>query len=103
MNDPTRSFSIYEDKEAEVRTILTTIYDALKQKGKRVPDDVSVIGIDDIMFSQYINPPLTTLGYNNEEFGAKTFKVLMKKMSGKEVETVKEYCYIVERSTVKKV
>ena len=33
MHDPTRSFSIYEDKEAEVRTILTDVYDALKQKG----------------------------------------------------------------------
>lgn len=33
MQDPTRSFSIYEDKENEARTILTTVYDALKQKG----------------------------------------------------------------------
>ena len=33
MQDPTRSFSIYEDKESEVRTILTAVYDALKQKG----------------------------------------------------------------------
>ena len=33
MNDPTRSFSIYEDKEAEVRNILTAVYDSLKQKG----------------------------------------------------------------------
>lgn len=33
MNEPTRSFSIYEDKEAEVRDILTNVYDALKQKG----------------------------------------------------------------------
>ena len=33
MNEPTRSFSIYEDKEAEVRNILTSVYDALKQKG----------------------------------------------------------------------
>ena len=33
MNEPTRSFSIYEDKEAEVRAILTAVYDSLKQKG----------------------------------------------------------------------
>ncbi len=33
MQDPTRSFSIHEDQEAEVRSILTTVYDALKQKG----------------------------------------------------------------------
>lgn len=33
MLDPTRSFSIREDKEAEVRATLTEVYDALKQKG----------------------------------------------------------------------
>ncbi len=33
MQEPTRSFSIYEDKESEVRSILTGVYDALKQKG----------------------------------------------------------------------
>ncbi|MBQ9710348.1 MAG: LacI family DNA-binding transcriptional regulator [Clostridia bacterium] len=98
-------FSITDDFTAIVTTndlMAYGVIDALKQKGKSVPDDVSVIGIDDIMFSQYINPPLTTLGYNNEEFGAKTFKVLMKSMSGKDVESTKEYCHIVERSTVKK-
>lgn len=79
------------------------VIDVVKQKNKNVPDDVSVIGIDDIMFSKYINPPLTTLGYNNEEFGAKTFKILMKSIAGENVESVKENCYIVERSTVKKI
>ena len=33
MQEPTRSFSIYEDKESEVRKILRGVYDALKQKG----------------------------------------------------------------------
>jgi len=33
MLDPTRSFSIREDKEAQVKAILTEVYDALKQKG----------------------------------------------------------------------
>jgi uncharacterized protein (UPF0297 family) len=33
MSEPTISFSIHEDKAAEVRSILTTVYDALRQKG----------------------------------------------------------------------
>ncbi len=33
MLDKTRSFTIYEDKEKEIRQILTAVYDALKQKG----------------------------------------------------------------------
>lgn len=33
MHEPTISFSIQEDKEKEVKQILTTVYDALRQKG----------------------------------------------------------------------
>ena len=33
MNEPTISFSIREDKEGEIKAILTTVYDALRQKG----------------------------------------------------------------------
>lgn len=79
------------------------VIDVLKQKNKRVPDDVSVIGIDDIIFSKYVSPPLTTLGYDNEKLGAQTFKTLMKSLKGANVESIKESCYIVERSTVKKI
>ena len=34
---------------------------ALKHAGIRVPQDISVIGIDDILISSYIDPPLTTV------------------------------------------
>ncbi len=33
MHEPTISFSIEEDKEKEVRELLTTVYDAMRQKG----------------------------------------------------------------------
>lgn len=33
MYDKTMIFSVYEDKEKEMKTILTTVYDALKEKG----------------------------------------------------------------------
>ena len=33
VNEPTISFSIREDKEKEIKAILTTVYDALRQKG----------------------------------------------------------------------
>jgi LacI family transcriptional regulator len=34
---------------------------ALKHASLRVPDDISIIGIDDILISSYIDPPLTTV------------------------------------------
>lgn len=33
MNEPTAVFSIYQDKDREIKTILTDVYNALKEKG----------------------------------------------------------------------
>ena len=33
MHEPTISFSIHEDKEQQMKEILTEVYDALRQKG----------------------------------------------------------------------
>lgn len=33
MNEPTISFSIHEDKDRQMKEVLTQVYDALRQKG----------------------------------------------------------------------
>ena len=40
MYDKTMTFSVYEDKEKEMKAILTTVYDALKEKGYRPVDQI---------------------------------------------------------------
>ncbi|HZX47407.1 MAG TPA: LacI family DNA-binding transcriptional regulator [Clostridia bacterium] len=42
---------------------------ALAMEGIRVPDDVSVIGFDDIPFAEAFLPPLTTIRYPSDETG----------------------------------
>ena len=42
---------------------------ALTEAGLRVPDDVSVTGIDDIPEAAFFRPPLTTLRVDFEEDG----------------------------------
>jgi len=37
------------------------VYKMLKQLGKRIPNDISVIGYDDISFSEMLDVPLTTI------------------------------------------
>lgn len=52
MHDPTISFSIHEDKEKEMKEILTAVYDALRQKGYNPINQI--VGI----FCQKILPTL---------------------------------------------
>ncbi|MBD3586391.1 LacI family transcriptional regulator [Salinimonas sp. HHU 13199] len=56
---------------------------ALKQAGLRIPDDVSVAGFDDIAFSGYADPPLTTIAQPAEEFGHTAVSLLVDVLNGK--------------------
>jgi DNA-binding LacI/PurR family transcriptional regulator len=49
---------------------------ALEESGARVPEDVSVIGIDDIFFAYLARPPLTTISVPREKLGIKAFEAL---------------------------
>jgi DNA-binding LacI/PurR family transcriptional regulator len=51
---------------------------ALEEEGVQVPDDVSVIGIDDISFAFLARPPLTTIGVPRERLGVIAFEALEK-------------------------
>lgn len=42
---------------------------ALREQGRRVPDDVAVVGFDNIPSSQYFDPPLTTVHQPSYELG----------------------------------
>jgi LacI family transcriptional regulator len=42
---------------------------ALHEHGKRIPDDVAVIGFDDLGFAPFLNPPLTTVRAPTERVG----------------------------------
>lgn len=38
--------------------------DAIREQGRRVPDDIAVVGYDDLSIAEYSNPPLTTIRQN---------------------------------------
>ncbi len=53
---------------------------ALKDKGHRLPDDCSIIGIDDISFSAICSPPLTSVRIPCKELGAQAVQLLHYKL-----------------------
>ena len=58
---------------------------AIKSKGLRVPEDVSVVGFDDIRFARYADPPLTTIAQPKEELGREAMTLLVEILSGAQV------------------
>jgi DNA-binding LacI/PurR family transcriptional regulator len=50
---------------------------ALYELGRRVPDDISVVGFDDIPEAAYFSPPLTTVRQRFDEIGARALRLLL--------------------------
>jgi LacI family repressor for deo operon, udp, cdd, tsx, nupC, and nupG len=55
---------------------------AARQRGLRVPQDLSVVGFDDIRFAQYFDPPLTTIRQPMRELGEATVRLLLNILRG---------------------
>jgi len=59
---------------------------ALKEKGLKVPEDVSIVGFDNIEASSIIDPPLTTVMQPIYEMGKKATEILLRLINGENIE-----------------
>ena len=50
---------------------------ALREEGRRVPEDVSVVGFDDLPEAEYFAPALTTVRQDFSELGRRVMDVLI--------------------------
>ena len=50
---------------------------ALFEAGRRVPEDVSVVGFDGSPQGEFFNPPLTTVRQNYAEMGRRSLQLLL--------------------------
>lgn len=79
------------------------LYNALNLNGFMVPEDVSIIGFDDIDLCKIITPHLTTIRVNKELMGQRAVKRLMWRMKNidEQYENIRMEVSLIERDSVK--
>ncbi len=77
--------------------------EAFQEKGIKVPEDISVIGFDNIIEGNFTNPKLTTIGQNALEIGKQALKAILEKINNnKPIESILIEPELVERESCKK-
>ncbi|OOF38549.1 transcriptional repressor PurR [Rodentibacter mrazii] len=61
-------------------TIAMGAYHIIQQQGLNIPQDISVIGYDDIELSQYLFPPLSTISQPKAELGKLAVELLLQRI-----------------------
>ena len=92
-----KSFAILILKRRSVASSEVTI----NELGCRIPDDVSVVGYDDLEIAQHLHPPLTTILLPHYEMGTAAVELLLEFLStnGKAVPQLKVECPLVARQS----
>jgi LacI family transcriptional regulator len=53
------------------------VYEEARRRGLRIPDDLSVVGFDDLSIAQYVTPPLTTVRQPHSEMAAEAVRMVL--------------------------
>jgi len=53
------------------------VYQAARERGRKIPDDLSVVGFDDVPLCEWLEPKLTTIRQPLEEMAAQAVRTVM--------------------------
>lgn len=81
--------------------IALPIMTRLQEQHIRVPEDISLVGFDDLEFSAFLNPPLTTIQQPKRELGEKIFQTLLGLMRGETRQNTMIFPKLIVRGTTK--
>ena len=71
-----------------------------QQRGIRIPQDVSLVGFDDIVYTQYTIPSLSTVSQDTKTLGEEAAQLLLNVMNGKKKEQIIIDCKLSIRESV---
>lgn len=77
LDSPPEAFAMPTIFLSDLDYIALGAMQALKEHGYRIPDDVSIIGFDDVMASALSEPPLTTIRVNHGTIAGIAVKILI--------------------------
>lgn len=111
MNMDTFSDEIVKKKDFITGLVFTAdflaieVMDSLKNKGIAIPDDISVVGFDNLSISQFTSPKLTTVHQDITTKGQEAAHILLKVLMEKETELsgINLPVHLVERESVKNI
>lgn len=63
------------------------VYQVLYQRNIRIPDQMSVIGFDDVMYTAQMSPPLTTIHQPLTEMGKMAANMLLRLIAGQRLDS----------------
>ncbi len=64
---------------------------AIKDAGLRIPQDISIVGFDNIDICEYIDPPLTTVDQPAVEMGQRAMQILYQLINGDAIQHITEF------------
>lgn len=102
MKDALKSTTLPEVFFAANDTIAIGALRALHEAGKRIPEDISLIGLNDIPTAQYTFPALSTVKIYSEFMGETAIELLLERINGRKIpKKVIVPTKIIRRETIK--
>jgi len=75
---------------------------AAHTQGLKIPEDISITGFDDISYSRYCAPPLTTIAQPSDDMGAAAVDTLLRMINDEsppDDERVFPFDFVIRQST----